>query len=110
LFLYQLKLVIKESKVDEFVEALHSLLGEVRKEKGCVDVSFYRELEQENAYSLIGKWKTQQAMEKHFNNKSFSVLIGAARVLGETFEMCVGNLSETGSFKLAKEKITMMAT
>jgi hypothetical protein len=33
------------------------------------------------------------------------VLIGAARVLGETFEMNIAEVLKTGGFKLAKEQI-----
>jgi hypothetical protein len=33
------------------------------------------------------------------------VLIGAARVLGETSEMNIAEVLETGGFKLAKEQI-----
>ena len=77
------------------------------KENGSHDVSFYKDLEKENTYGLVGEWKTREAMEKHFKNKNFSVLIGAAKVLSETLEMSVGDLLETGSFSLAKEKISL---
>jgi hypothetical protein len=45
-------------------------------------------------------------MEKHFKTQNFEVLIGAARVLGETFEMNIGEAQKTGGFKLAREQIT----
>ena len=44
-------------------------------------------------------------MEKHFQTRNFEVLIGAARVLGETFEMNIAEVLKTGGFKLAKEQI-----
>jgi hypothetical protein len=39
-------------------------------------------------------------MEKHFKTQDFEVMIGAARVLGETFEMNIAEVLETGGFKL----------
>ena len=54
MFLYQIKLVIKENKLDEFIECLLSLSGEFRKEKGCLDFSLYRNTEKENTYSVVG--------------------------------------------------------
>ena len=66
LFFYKLKLVIKDSKIEEFVECLFSLLEGLRKENGSHDVSFYKDLEKENTYGLVGEWKTREAMEKHF--------------------------------------------
>jgi hypothetical protein len=44
-------------------------------------------------------------MEKHFKTQNFEVMIGAARVLGETFEMNIAEVLETGGFELAREQI-----
>jgi hypothetical protein len=40
-------------------------------------------------------------MEEHFKTQNFEVLIGAARVLGETFEINLAEGKERGGFKLA---------
>jgi quinol monooxygenase YgiN len=107
MFFYQIKVVIKENKVDEFVESLRSLSIGFRKENGCLEFSMYRDTEKENTFSVIGEWKTRPAMDKHFKNKNFEVLIGAARVLGETFKIDIGETPETGGFQLAREKISL---
>jgi quinol monooxygenase YgiN len=73
--------------------------------KGCLGYSVYRDSEKENTFSVIGKWRTRPAMEKHFKTLNFELIIGAARVLGETFEMNIAEVLETGGFKLAKEQI-----
>jgi quinol monooxygenase YgiN len=106
LFFYQIKIVIKQYKTDEFVESMRSFARKIRKEKGCRGYSVYRDYEKENTFSVIGGWQTRNAMEKHFRTKDFEVLIGAARVLGETFEMNIGEAQKTGGFKLAREQIT----
>jgi quinol monooxygenase YgiN len=105
LLFYQIKIVIKQYKTDEFVKSLRSFARKIRKEKGCLGYSVYRDSEKENTYSLVGEWQTPQAMEKHFQTHEFEVLIGAARVLGETFEMNIAEVQETGGFKLAREHI-----
>ena len=102
---YQIKIVIKQYKTDEFVKSVRSFARRIRKEKGCLGYSVYRDFEKENTYCLVGEWKTRQAMEKHFKTHDFEVLIGAARVLGETFEMNVAEVLETGGFKLVREHI-----
>ena len=56
---------------------------------------------------MIGEWKTRQAMEKHFKQKLFSVLIGAAKVLSKDFQMSIDKTLEKGSYQLAREKITL---
>jgi hypothetical protein len=40
-------------------------------------------------------------MQKHFLTQKFEVLIGAARVLGETFEMIMAEVLESGDFELS---------
>ncbi|MGB5615851.1 MAG: putative quinol monooxygenase [Desulfobacterales bacterium] len=102
---YQIKIVLKPYKADEFEKSMRSFSRKIRKEKGCLGYSVYRDFEKENTYSLVGEWQTRQAMEKHFKTQNFEVLIGAARVLGETFEMNIGEVLETGDFKLAREQM-----
>jgi quinol monooxygenase YgiN len=105
LLFYQLKIVIKQYKTDEFVESMRSFSRKMCKEKGCLSYSVYRDFEKENTYSVIGEWRTRPAMEKHFRTQDFEVMIGAARVLGETFEMNIAEVLETGGFELARERI-----
>ncbi len=104
--LYQIKIKIKPYKSDEFTKSIRSLSLKIRKQKGCLGYSVYRDSEKENTYTLIGEWKTRQDMEKHFQTHDLEVLIGAARVLGETFEMNIAEVVETGGFEFAKELIT----
>ena len=101
---YQIKIAIKQYKADEFVDHLGALSRKIRKEKGCLGYSVYRDSEKENTYSVVGEWKTRQAMEKHCKTQNFEVLIGAGRVLGETFEMYIAEVSKPGGFELAREQ------
>ena len=103
--LYQLKIVIKKNKTDQFVDNLYSLSRGFRKEKGCLEYSVYRDSEKENTYNVVGEYKTRQAMEKHFQTQNFEVLTGVARVLGETFEMNIADVLKTGGFNLHREQL-----
>jgi quinol monooxygenase YgiN len=105
LLFYQIKIEIKKYKTDEFVKSMRSFARKIRKEKGCLGHSVYQDSEKENTFSVIGKWRTRPTLEKHFKTQNFQVLIGAARVLGETFEMTIAEVLKTGGFKLAKDQI-----
>jgi len=107
LFSYQLKLVVAENKLDELIDSLRNLSSGIREEQGCLDFSLYRDLEKKDSYRVSGEWKTRQAMEAHFRREKFSVLIGAARVLGEDFEMSIGETLEKGSYQFAQKKISL---
>ena len=99
--LYQIKIVIQEYKTDECVDSLRSLASGFRKEKGCLDYSVYQDFDKEHAFCIVAEWETDEAMQKHFLTQKFEVLIGAARVLGETFEMIMAEVLKSGDFELS---------
>ena len=107
MFFYQIKIVLKQYKTDEFIKSMRSFSRKIRKENDCLSHSVCRDSENENTFSVLGKWGTHQAMEKHFNTQNFEVLIGAAKVLGETFEMNVGEVLESGGFKMARKQMEL---
>jgi quinol monooxygenase YgiN len=72
-------MAIKPYKTDEFDTTMRSFSRKILKEKGCLGYSVYRDTEKENTYSVVGEWKTRQAMEKHFRAHDFKNLIGATR-------------------------------
>ena len=101
----QLRIEIRPYKPDEFVNSMRSIISSIRKEKSCLGFSVYRDSEKENMFILVGKWKTRLAMEKHFQTREFELLIGAARVLGETFSMSIAKVMKTGGLELARGQI-----
>ena len=107
MFLYQVKLIVSENKLDEFINALRVLSCGIQEEEGCLDFSLYRDLQNKDAYRVSGEWKTRRAMEAHFKHEKFTVLLGAARVLGEDFEMSIGETLEKGNYQFAQEKISL---
>ena len=99
---YHIKVEIKPYKRVEFVKSMLSFSPRIRKQKGCLGYSVYRDSEKENSYCIVGEWETRQAMEKHFQSDYFEVLIGASRVLGDTFAMNIAEVLKTGGFELAR--------
>ena len=104
-FVYLIKIVVKPHKTAEFESALSSISNNFFKAKGCLGYSVNRDTEKKNTFMVVGEWKTRQAMEQHFKTHEFELLIGAARVLGETFEMSIAEVLKTGGFELARETI-----
>ncbi len=105
MLIYQLKIEIKPYKQDEFINSMRSFSRRICKQKGCLDFNVYQDSDKENTYILVGEWKTRQAMEKHFQTQEFELLIGAAKVLGETFKMNISEVSKTGGFEFARKQI-----
>jgi quinol monooxygenase YgiN len=102
-----LKLTVAKKNRDEFIDSLRFLSNDILEEEGCLDFSLYRDLEKKNTYRVSGEWMTRQALEAHFKREKFSLLIGAARVLGEDFEMSIGETLEKGSYQFAQAKTSL---
>ena len=102
-----IKIVIKPYKHDEFVQCVHSLTPKIRQQRSCLDYSVYQDFEKENTYCMVGEWKTHQALEQYFQTREFEVLLGAARVLGESFAMEIVDVLKTGGYELAREQRTV---
>jgi quinol monooxygenase YgiN len=98
---YQINIVVKKYKIDEFVDSLRSLLSGFRKEKGCVDCCVYQDFDEEHTFCIVAEWETHEAMQQHFLTQKFEVLVGAARVLGETFEMIMAEVLESRGFEIS---------
>ena len=96
---------VKPSNTDAVVKSMHAFASTIRRQKGCLDFSMYRDSDKENTYILVGEWKTRQALEKYFQTREYEALIGATRVLCETFEMTLAEVSQTGGIELAREQI-----
>ena len=105
MFIYVMKIVIKPHKTIEFDDTLRSISRNCLKAKGCLGYSVHKNNEKENTYSVVGEWQTRQAMEKHFKTSDYEVLIGAARVLSENFEMNIAEVMKSGSLEFAREQI-----
>ena len=105
MYIYVMKIVIKPYKTAEFENTLRFISRNFLNAKGCLGYSVHRDTEKENIYSVVGEWQTRQAMEKHFKTSDYEVLIGAARVLGENFEMNTAEVTKSGSLELAREQI-----
>ena len=106
MLIYQIKIEVRQYKTDEFVKSMRSFSRRIRKQKGCLGYDVYRDFEKENAYILVGEWKTRQAMEKHFQTREYELLLGAAKVLGQKFAIETAEVSKSGNFDWARQQIT----
>ncbi len=100
--LYQIMVMAKENKINEFCGSLHPLSCEIRNVKGCLSYRVSRDLEKDATYYISAEWDTHDAMFEHFRSQNFKVLFGAAVVLCESFKMTVAEAIETGGLELAK--------
>jgi quinol monooxygenase YgiN len=78
--------VLAEKRV-ELSQAIASLSGSIRMEKGCRRCDFGRNIEDENRLFLFEEWDTQENLVIHLKSDHFKVFRGAMNLLREPCEM-----------------------
>ena len=100
-----IKVVVKKYKNEEFLEFMNMSMAKILRQTGCLSYDLYKDLDEENTCLLVGEWKTAQAMEKHFQTREYELLLGAAMVLGDTFEMETTKVLHIGNLGWARKQI-----
>ena len=83
--------VLSEKRM-ELSQAIVSLIGSIRMEKGCRRCEFCQSLEDENELCLLEEWNTQENLNSHLKSERFRVLRGAMNLLQEPYEMIFHNV------------------
>jgi quinol monooxygenase YgiN len=78
--------VLSEKRL-ELSQAIASLIGSIRMEKGCNRCDFCQSIEDENRLFLLEEWDTQENLKNHLKSGRFRVLRGAMNLLREPYEM-----------------------
>ncbi|MDZ7695696.1 MAG: antibiotic biosynthesis monooxygenase family protein [Deltaproteobacteria bacterium] len=78
--------VLPEKRM-ELSQAVASLIGPIRTEKGCLRCAFCRSVEDENEFHIFEEWDTRENLNSHLKSDRFRVLRGAMNLLQEPYEM-----------------------
>ncbi|MGZ3570219.1 MAG: putative quinol monooxygenase [Thermodesulfobacteriota bacterium] len=78
--------VLSEKRM-ELSQAIGSLIGSIRTEKGCRRCHFCQSVEDENKLFLLGEWDTQENLKSYLKSGRFRILRGAMNLLKEPYEM-----------------------
>jgi quinol monooxygenase YgiN len=75
------RITVSPEKRRELCQTISSLLGPVKRERGCLNYHFYEEAEDENSFVLIGEWETPGDWNNHLTSNSLAVLLGSISLL-----------------------------
>jgi len=71
----------------ELSQAIASLIGSIKTEKGCKRCDFCQDVEDENRLFLLEEWDSQENMKSYVKSVRFRVLRGAMNLLEEPYQM-----------------------
>jgi quinol monooxygenase YgiN len=87
MILIVIRMKVLSEKRMELSQTIFSLIGSIRKEKGCRRCDFCQSMENENELCLIEEWDTQKNFKSYLKSGHFRVLRGAMNLLQEPYEM-----------------------
>jgi len=82
-----IRMKVRGEKRMELTQAIVSLAGSARMEKGCRRCDFCQSVEDENRLFLLEEWDTQETLTTHLKSDHFKILRGAMNLLREPYEM-----------------------
>jgi quinol monooxygenase YgiN len=89
MILMTIRMKVLSEKRMELSQALVSLIGSIRTEKGCRRCDFCQSIEDEDQFFLLEEWDTQENLMTHLKSEHYRVLRGAMTLLKEPYErMC----------------------
>jgi len=82
-------------KRTEVMQTLLSMIEPTENEKGCQKCHVFRDIEDENVFSLIVEWESREDLENHIESYRFGVLLGTKSLLYEPQQIEIHTVSHT---------------
>jgi len=82
-------------KQKEVMQTLLSMVESTGKEKGCLSHQVFRDIEEENVFSLIDEWETREDLDQHIRSAKFGVMLGTKSLLCEPPNIQIHTISDS---------------
>jgi len=97
-----IKLTVPPEKRKEVLQTFKAILGQIRREQGCISCNCYVDIEAEDIIFFKEKWKTSEELDTHLRSGHFAVLIGAMKLLNKEPEIWFDTIASTAGAEAIK--------
>lgn len=87
-------------KQKEVMQTLISLIEPTGREKGCLSYHVFRDIENQNVFSVLGEWDTRKALDRHIKSGRFGVLLGIRSLLSDPPSIQYHTISNTEGMEI----------
>ena len=95
-------MVVSPDKREDLVETVIGLIEPTRVEKGCLDYHFFKDIEDENSFTILERWATQEDIEKFVRSDSYHQLLTAMELLAKPPDIKINAVSYTAGLEAIK--------
>jgi quinol monooxygenase YgiN len=82
-------------KQKEVLQTLISMIETMGKEKGCLSYQVFRDIENQNVFSLLAEWNTRANLDHHIKSDRFGILLGTRSLLCEPLKIKIFTVSDS---------------
>ncbi len=86
---------VLSDKRTEVMQTLLSMIEPMENERGCLGCHLFRDIEDQNVFSLIEDWETREDLKDHMMSNRFSVLLGTKSLLCEPLQIEIHTVSHS---------------
>ena len=97
-----LRMVVRPERCGEVEQIMRGILESTRVQRGCLAYGFYRDVEDEHAYVILERWRSQEDMEEFIRSESYRRLLAAMELLTEPPEVMINAISYTAGLEAVK--------
>ena len=90
-----IRINVRPEKRKELSQTLVSIVGQVRKESGCLHATFYQDVDNKEDFLVIEEWATQKDSDDHLQSDIFTVLMGAGSLMRRPPEIVIHTVSRS---------------
>jgi quinol monooxygenase YgiN len=94
-----LNVIASPAKRKEMVQAVRPLLAPTRVLNGCARISFYQNIENPNALTLVEEWHSQSDLDYHLCSQEFKRLLAVMEMSSKQPEIRFITVSKTAGLE-----------
>jgi quinol monooxygenase YgiN len=77
------------------MQTLLSMIEPTDNEKGCLSCHVFRDIEDNNIFSMIEEWETREDLDHYIRSDRFSVLLGTKSLLCEPPQIAIHTVNHS---------------
>jgi quinol monooxygenase YgiN len=97
-----IKITVPSEKRNEVLLTVKAIIGQIRREHGCISCNCYIDVEAENNLVFKEEWKTREDLDIHLKSVHFGVLLGTMKLLTHKPDFRFNTIASTVGIEVVK--------
>jgi len=100
MIVFTMRVTARPKKRPEMLQALHSLLGPMSVQPGCLRCRLYQDADDEDVLTWIEEWESREQMDRHVRSPEYRTLLSVMDLSAVQPEVRFNTVVETAGMEL----------